>query len=313
MNRKVQLSNGRIERLVKVATMYYVDGLSQEEISKNIGLSRSVVSRILTEAKERGIVEITVRSNPHKNTIALNKLRNLYGIEGGFFAPDSINDVVVEKSIAEGAIDYVKSLGGNELGIGLGTVIGNMSLLMEECEPEESTYEKICSLIGNFSFSSMKYYGNGMVRKYANYFQAEPVLLHSKTFAKSREEFLKIKETVSYNRVLNIWNQLDTMVVNIGNYPAQSDFGQTLQLGQELEKKGAAGRLLAYYYDEEGRILQLKNTFAVQVPLHQIYGCKNVIGVCAGNITAKAAKGALKTGLLNHIIMKESLLEEIFY
>ena len=312
MNSKNQLSNVKLRRLIEVSTMYYMEGTSQEKIAQRLGISRSGISRLLREARERGIVEITIHGSPQKHSIALNKLRNLYGIQGGYFVPDSINDVVVEKSIAEGAIDYVKKLGGSGLGIGLGTVIGNMSILMDECEPEDSSFAKVCALIGNFSFSNMKYHGNGMVRKYARYLEAEPVLLHSRTLAKSRGELEKIKGTTSYNRVLNIWNELDTMIVNIGNYPAQSDFGQILQLGQELDEKKAAGRILAYYYDEKGQILELKNTYAVQVPLHQIYACKNVVGVCSSNITAKAVKGALNTGLINHIIMRESLLEEIF-
>lgn len=311
MKNKNELSNDRIKKLAEVASMYYLDDMNQGAIAEKIHVSRSVVSRMLAEAKRLGIVEVNIHSNPKKDMVAMNKLRYLYGIEGGYFAPDGLNDVVVDRAIAEGTINYIKELGGRGLGIGLGTVMGNMLTLMEECEPEESTYETVCSLIGNFSFSSKKYHANGMVRKYAKYFQAEPVLLHSRSFANSREELEKIKDTVSYNRILNIWEEIDTMVVNIGNYPAESDFAMALQLGLELDEKNAAGRILAYYYDENGKILKLENTYAVQVLLKQIIGCKNVIGVCASNISAKAVKGALSTGLLNHIVMRESLLEEI--
>lgn len=311
MKNKTGVSNERIKKLAEVASMYYLDEMNQGDIAKKLEISRSVVSRMLAEAKRLGIVEINIHNNGRRNMVALNKLRNLYGIEGGYFAPDGLNDVVVDRAIAEGTINYIKELGGRGLGIGVGTVMGNMLTLMEECEPEESTYETVCSLIGNFSFSKKKYHSNGMVRKYARYLEAEPVLLHSKSFARSRDELDKIKNTVSYNRILNTWEEIDTMIVNIGNYPAESDFAMALQLGLELDEKNAVGRILAYYYDEVGKILKLENTFAVQVLLKQIMGCKNVIGVCAANINAKAVKGALSTGLLNHIVMRESLLEEI--
>ena len=311
MNTKNELSNDRIKRLAEVAKMYYLDDMNQGQIAEKIQVSRSVISRMLAEAKRLGIIEINIHSCGQKNMVALNKLRNLYGIEGAYFTPDGLNDVVVDRAIAEGTINYVKELGGRGLGIGIGTVMGNMLKLMEECEPEESTYETVCSLIGNFNFSSKKYHANGMVRKYARFLEAEPVLLHSKSFANSRNEMEKIKKTVSYNRVVNIWDEIDTMVVNIGNYPAESDFAMALQLGLELDEKNAAGRILAYYYDEDGRILKLENTYAVQVLLKQIIQCKNVIGVCSANINAKAVKGALSTGLLNHIVMRESLLDEI--
>ena len=43
-----------ISLVVKVAKMYYLEGLKQEDIAKQIGISRSLISMILTEAKENG-------------------------------------------------------------------------------------------------------------------------------------------------------------------------------------------------------------------------------------------------------------------
>ena len=51
-----------IALMVKVAQMYYLDGLKQEDIAKALSISRSLTSMILTEAKEVGIVEIQVKT-----------------------------------------------------------------------------------------------------------------------------------------------------------------------------------------------------------------------------------------------------------
>lgn len=48
--------------LAKIATMYYLDNLSQQEISNIVKISRPTVSRALMEAREKGIVEITIHS-----------------------------------------------------------------------------------------------------------------------------------------------------------------------------------------------------------------------------------------------------------
>ncbi|NIO68840.1 MAG: helix-turn-helix domain-containing protein, partial [Anaerolineae bacterium] len=50
----------RTELLAQVASMYYEDNLNQDEIARRIDTSRSTVSRILQEAREAGVVEITV-------------------------------------------------------------------------------------------------------------------------------------------------------------------------------------------------------------------------------------------------------------
>jgi DNA-binding transcriptional regulator LsrR (DeoR family) len=41
--------------------MYYLEEMNQAQIAEAIGLTRSMVSRMLTEARESGIVEIRVQ------------------------------------------------------------------------------------------------------------------------------------------------------------------------------------------------------------------------------------------------------------
>jgi deoxyribonucleoside regulator len=47
--------------LVKVAQLYHVQGLNQDQIGRQLGVSRSRVSRMLKDARERGLVEISIR------------------------------------------------------------------------------------------------------------------------------------------------------------------------------------------------------------------------------------------------------------
>jgi DNA-binding transcriptional regulator LsrR (DeoR family) len=69
--------------LVKVAQMYYVYGNKQSEIAEELKISRSSVSLILTEAKERGIVEVKyIIKNPLLNNDRLSReIENLFDIK----------------------------------------------------------------------------------------------------------------------------------------------------------------------------------------------------------------------------------------
>ena len=46
--------------LARVASLYYEDNLTQAEISRHVHTSRSTVSRLLRQARDSGIVEITI-------------------------------------------------------------------------------------------------------------------------------------------------------------------------------------------------------------------------------------------------------------
>ena len=51
----------RTHLLAQVASLYYEQGLTQEQVARRLGISRSGVSRLLREARREGIVEIHVR------------------------------------------------------------------------------------------------------------------------------------------------------------------------------------------------------------------------------------------------------------
>ena len=48
--------------LYNIAKMYYQDNMGQQEIANVVGVSRPMISKMLKEAKETGIVEITLHA-----------------------------------------------------------------------------------------------------------------------------------------------------------------------------------------------------------------------------------------------------------
>jgi DNA-binding transcriptional regulator LsrR (DeoR family) len=54
------MSLNRLEMLAEIASLYYVRNLSQAEIAKRTGYSRSMISRLVSEAREQGLVEIKI-------------------------------------------------------------------------------------------------------------------------------------------------------------------------------------------------------------------------------------------------------------
>ena len=51
----------RGELLADVAEMYFLEGKTQAQIARKVGVTRSMVSRMLSEARAAGIVEFSVR------------------------------------------------------------------------------------------------------------------------------------------------------------------------------------------------------------------------------------------------------------
>ena len=50
----------KLKRLIAAASMYYKDNMLPSEIAGVVGISRPMVSRLLAEARECGVVTITI-------------------------------------------------------------------------------------------------------------------------------------------------------------------------------------------------------------------------------------------------------------
>ena len=69
------------DELTRLATLYYVDGLTQEDLSKQFSLSRAKIGRLLKRAQEEGIVEIRVKHHPRDTRDLERELIARFGIE----------------------------------------------------------------------------------------------------------------------------------------------------------------------------------------------------------------------------------------
>ena len=76
-----------IHIMVQVAQMYYMDGFTQEKIANQLGISRSSVSMILSEARDFGIVDIRIK-NPQTNNDELSeKIMQTFGVPKCYVIP----------------------------------------------------------------------------------------------------------------------------------------------------------------------------------------------------------------------------------
>ncbi|MEZ4518108.1 MAG: sugar-binding domain-containing protein [Chloroflexota bacterium] len=76
----------RLELLATVADLYYVQHIGQAEIAQQLGYSRSAVSRLLTEAHEKQVVEIRIHHPLQRDTSLEMALREVFGLQAALVA-----------------------------------------------------------------------------------------------------------------------------------------------------------------------------------------------------------------------------------
>ena len=190
-------------------------------------------------------------------------------------------------------------------------MIGQLVTWLEENPQPHSGVTDICPLVGNASIPARNYQSNENVRLMAQQLGAAPHFLYLPALPDSLEEKQLLCSTEVYRQIYQQWEQIDTALVNIGNYPSSPDFASLVRYGSLLQHHRACGRMLAYYFNEEGKIIQSEQDFAIQVPIDVLRRCPNLIGVCSANTSVRALRGALQSGFFTHLVARTGLVKAL--
>ena len=72
--------------LARAARLYFVDGLSQKEVADKMQTTRSNVSRMLTAARERGVVQIRILDSAGRDHDLEEQLMDQFGLSEALVA-----------------------------------------------------------------------------------------------------------------------------------------------------------------------------------------------------------------------------------
>ncbi len=307
----MKISLEKQKKLAYVARRYYLEDQRQSDIARELGVSRPMVSRMLSEARELGVVEIVIHEPGTQAARLLEQLERSHAIRGGILVEEGADDDATNQLLSQGAVDLLRQIGTRRLGVGWGYLIGQLVTWLEENPQPESTVTDICPLVGNASIPARNYQSNENVRLMAQQLGAAPHFLYLPALPDSLEEKRLLCSSGIYRQIHQQWQQIDTALVNIGDYPSSPDFASLVRYGSLLQQQHACGRMLIYYFNETGTIIQSEQDFAIQVPLETLMQCPNIIGVCSANTSAKALRGALRTGAFTHIVARAALVQSL--
>ena len=308
----MNISQDKRKRLAYVARRYYLEDQKQSDIARELGVSRPMVSRLLAEARALGVVEITVHDPETRTARLMERLRRMGSVQGGVLIDDGGDSDGANRLLSEGAVQLLWQLGAQRLGVGWGYLIGQIVNWLEQNPQTDSPVTDICPLVGNASIPARNYQSNENVRLMAQQLGAAPHFLYLPALPESLEEKEVLCSTEVYRQIYRQWETLDTALVNIGDYPSSPDFASLVRYGSLLQEQRACGRMLVYYFNEDGHVIQSEQDFAIQIPVDVLRRCQNIIGVCSANTSAKAVRGALRSGLLTHIVARSDIIEAVF-
>lgn len=302
----------RLEFLAQVASWYYEENLSQETIAQRIGRTRSMVSRLLQEAREQGLVEIRV-NYPLRTDFELgSRLRETFGLsEAWVLARPPADHPVLLRRLGELGVHCLRRYlhDGVRVGIGWGTALHEVVRAMPTLPLQNAM---VVQIIGATGHVNPLVNGSELARWLSEKLNATYRFLHAPLIVDDDEVARALLQERDIAETLALARQVDVAVVGIGTVElALSSQHRVGYLSEAdlmmLTETGAVGDILSRPLDINGNLLDISlNRRVIGLDLETLRSIPVVIAVAGNVIKAPAILAALRGGYIDVLITDAS-------
>ena len=314
-----------LEQTVRAAWLYYVAGNTQEHTADLLGISRVKVNRLLAEARDSGIVKISIEHRFARMAEVEETIRNRHNLSFCRTTPPlmsysasrrksmpSREKLENEGSIARRAVGIVAAdllrerLQADEssvIGVGFGRTIAEVpNYLFGMSKPKA----KFVSAMGSLTRSSAANPFE-VVCHFAERTGGEGHLLPVPFIADSISDKQIFMSQRVFKQTLALAEQASFYLVTLGQCDEYSLlFRHRLLSGielQDLKRSGAVCDCMGKFFDADGQIVSSDlNQRTLAVDLEHLYD-RELILLCAGRQKLRALKGLLKAGFVKGLII----------
>jgi deoxyribonucleoside regulator len=296
------------ELLARVADLYYNSGRRQAEIAEMIGVSRSSISRLLTQARELGILEVRINYPVPRVQSLENIIRDRWRLRAVFVLNSRAIPAEQQlQHIGRLAAAHLESLLRPDLvlGISWGTAVyQTASALRRRSQPQT----QVVQFIGAIGRGNRLIDGPELARQVAETLGAQYHYLHAPLIVATVEACRSLLAERAIADVLALTRRSDAALVGIGSIdPSLSSLIRAGYLSEselrQIEAQGAVGDICARHFDVNGSILDIDiNRRIVGIAPEDLQSIREVIGVAGGVLKAPAILGALRGRLINVLV-----------
>ena len=303
--------------MTRVASMYYEEEMTQQEIADLMGVSRIRIVRLLQGAREQGIVTISIKSEFKENVDIARRLKNALGLRevivvSAPYKAENLSDTL-GKAAGEYAVGKLKP--NRVIGIAAGRT---MKAVVDNLPERKIKGLVVCNIVGGLSA-----FGDQGAQELAFRMAARLGGVSHILNVPFRVDTLHIKETLLMDSrikaAVDVAKQADMILLSVGSLE-----GQTLNevysdeevyppdLCRQLEEKQAVGEMIGRFFDIEGRrVLPELSEHLLGLDIDHFKENRLVVVVAGGEEKVLPIIGAANGGYFNSLVTDDKTAKAI--
>jgi DNA-binding transcriptional regulator LsrR (DeoR family) len=304
------------DELTRLATLYYVDGLTQEDLSRQFSLSRAKIGRLLKRAQEEGIVEIRVKHHPSDTRDLERELISRFGIDRAILSINHKDQDKQRELLAGLVASHLDRVLVNDMiiAVGMGRNINAISEHAISSTQRAATF--VCA-IGGFYRGGESMNADHICRRLAARFGGDSETLYAPALVSAPDVREALLDNDAVRQTLGKARRAHVALIGVGDINEDSNMVRTGWFSPdeiaELRRGGAVGDLMGYrFIDLNGKpaVTSVRDR-VIGLSLEDLKHIPNVIAVASESTKTTAVLGALRTGVINTLATTEAIAQAV--
>lgn len=295
--------------MVKVATLYYKDGLTQDDISKKIKISKYQVNRILKRSMENGIVQISINDSLTNITEFEDKLEKELNLKRAIVVDNlGLSDKELKAKMGQAASSYLLEIIKNNdiIGVAWGTTVNEV---ITHLPNKINKNVDVIQVTGGVHQLSVNLNCQDIARRLASIFGAEPHLIYAPAIVESPDLRDLLLNEPSIKETFGFFDKINIALVGIGAiFPkVTSTFIETGSFSsddfEKLNANHAVGDVFSHFFDINGKISDPEiDKRMITISTEDLLKIPYSIGIAGGEAKAESILGALRGKYINILV-----------
>lgn len=298
-----------------VAQMYYEQDRTQEDIGRQLHLTRWKVGRLLEEARQVGIVRIQIIHPQARQRELEEKLRKKFGLQDCVVIPTGSVDASASENVVKAAADFLEQRGSDirTLGVSWGNTLQGIAAALT---PGWNKGIEVIQINGSISRSVKPTTAANVAMSIAHSGQGHATLLPVPAIV----EHLGTKRALDgenfVSEVLDKARQADVLLFSLGALDSESVLAQSGAINEDeirrLQSVGACGDILAHYITPDGRIADPDlESRTMALTLDDLRSASCAVAVASGHRKIGVISGALKSELCSVLVTDDDTARHV--
>lgn len=291
--------------LAEIASLYYFDQITQEELSLRFNMSRARVGRLLKRAREDGVVDISVKRHESMTSELQDEFQKRFGLERLFVTADERDPDQQRAAVAGLVAAYLDRVlkDGMIVAVGMGRNVGAVADRVVSSMPARAV--TFVSAIGGSLRAGSYMNPDHICRRLAAKFGGESETLYAPALVANPETKAALVQNEIVQRTLDHARRADIALVGVGDVSEDSNM---VRMGwfspQEVAQarlSGTIGDMMGYdFLNIEGRP---SNTAmqgrVIGLTTAELRNIPNVIAIASEITKSAGILAALRTSAIN--------------